>query len=58
MRLAAETEREAMRMAHERDMEIIRQQGENERAKVTAIIGAEAKIAEMESNDANLRDQM
>lgn len=58
MRLAAETEREAMRMAHERDMEIIRQQGENERAKVTAIIGAEAKIAEMESNDADIRDQM
>lgn len=58
MRLAAETEREAMRMAHERDMEIIRQQGENERAKVTAIIGAEAKIAQMESNDADIRDQM
>ena len=58
MRLAAETEREAMRMAHDRDMEIIRQQGENERAKVTAIIGAEAKIAQMESNDADIRDQM
>lgn len=58
MRLAAETEREAMRMAHERDMEIIRQQGENERAKVTAIISAEAKISEMESNDADIRDQM
>lgn len=58
MRLAAETEREAMRMAHDRDMEIIRQQGENERAKVTAIIGAETKIAEMESNDADIRDQM
>lgn len=58
MRLAAETEREAMRMSHDRDMEIIRQQGENERAKVTAIIGAEAKIAQMESNDADIRDQM
>jgi len=39
-------------------IEAIRQEGENERAKVTAIIGAEAKIAEMESTDANLRDQM
>lgn len=39
-------------------IEAMRQEGENERAKVTALITAEAKISEMESDNANLRDQM